>query len=787
MRNPLLFASLSVLPAASAAAQQAPDTFLPLATLEIDGGVAEIVAATADENTLVYTDSDAGALGIVDVTNPATPAIIAQVPLNGEPTSVSIVDQYAFANVWVDKPSEGAAPPAFLPGEMVVVDISNPASPVVVGTVAIGYHPDSIQVAKYGDQYVAVIAIENEPVVVENGVVTGDDEPGDPNDISPNGFVQVIDVDVVTPANSTVVDVQIPAADLTAAGCLYPNDVQPEFVDIHGTTVAVSLQENNGIAIIELAPAGPSLTRAFSLGTVSDRPADITEEDAIDFDSLYPATVIANGDESTDPSGNIVPAGTRCPDAISFSPSGDVIYSADEGEFNYTGGRGWSAWDLNGNFLWDDGGALEAHAVARGHYPEGRSENKGIEMEGITTVNFGGNRFAIVLSERGSFAAIYRLRDEAAPLFVQIVPTGIEPEGVVALPSKNVFLTSDEESGTLSFFQGFAGRADLDEDKPALISGGVDEPWAAISGMAALPNNDDALLFVPNNALPTSIFRIDLNDGVGRVTNLGDVTIGGVGQRYDGEGLAIDTSIMAPANPAVWIASEGNASDRPNLLVQIDNTGEVVREIQLPVNIDAAADPSLSGNAQGGANGEMIRSNGFEGVCLSDDGRYLFAVIQRDFAGEFTSPKYARIARYDLEQLVNNPSLQVGLRAGGDWEFFFYQLDSDDGSNWAGLSEIINLGGDSFAVIERDKGIGAGSQLKKIYEFDLSGLTGDSDGLPGADDTVSKTLLFDIRDAFSPLEKVEGLALTEDGDLWVGLDNDGGEVESRLINLGDLP
>ncbi len=466
MRFILLFASLCALPVAPAAAQQAPDTFLPLTTLEIDGGVAEIVAVSADDNTLVYSDSSAGELGIVDVSNPAAPSIVAHVAVNGEPTSVAIVDHYAFANVWVDKPEEGQAPPAFLPGELVVVDIANPAAPIVIGTVPIGYHPDSIKVVKRGNRYIAVVAIENEPVVVENGVVTGDDEPGDPNDISPNGFVQVIELDVLTPGNSTVVDVQIPAADLTAAGCMYPNDVQPEFVDIHGNTVVVSLQENNGMAIIELAPSGPVLSRVFSTGTVGNRRADLAEEDAIDFNAVYPATVIANGDESVDPSGNVIPAGSRCPDAITFSPSGNVIYSADEGEFNYTGGRGWSAWDLNGNFLWDDGGALEAHAVARGHYPEARSANKGIEVEGVTTVNFSGHRFAIALSECGSFAAIYRLLDEAAPLFIQIVPTGISPEGVVALPSKNVFVTADEVSGTLSFFQGYAGQRSADEHLP---------------------------------------------------------------------------------------------------------------------------------------------------------------------------------------------------------------------------------------------------------------------------------------------------------------------------------
>lgn len=766
------------------AAPQNPDTFIPLSTFEISGGIAEIVDVTPDDNTLVYSDAGSGAIGLIDVTDPANPTALATVPVNGEPTSVSVVDHYAFANVWVDKPEEDEAPPAFLPAELVVIDIANPAAPVVVGSVAIGYHPDSLKVKKYGNRYVAVVAIENEPVVVENGVVTGDDEPGDPNDISPAGYIQIIDIDVVTPANSSVVDIHIPAIDLQFAGCLYPNDPQPEFVDIHGTTAAISLQENNGIAIVDIQTQ--TLTRVFSTVAVADRAADIFEEDEINFGNTYPGDVIAMGMQSEDPSGNIVPAGVRCPDAIAFSPSGEVLYTADEGEFNFTGGRGWSAWNVNtGAFLWDDGGALEAHAVARGHYPEGRSANKGVEMEGIAQLTFGGRNFVIVTSERGSFAAVYRISNEKKPRFLQLLPTGISPEGVVGLISKNVFVTSEEVSGTLTFFQGVPGKPTLNPDQPVLISSGVHEPWAAISGMTARPGSN-AFLFVPDNALPTDIFQVNLGSGIARVDNLGDVTLDGQQARYDGEGICIDTSIIAPSNQGVWIASEGDADEMPNLLVQIDNTGAVLMEIQLPASIDEAANAALPGTAQGGANGEMIRSNGFEGVCLSSDGRYLYAAIQRDFAGEFSSPKYARIARYDLRQTIANPGLFDGLRAGGDWEFFFYQLDSDDSSNWAGLSEIINLGGDQFAVIERDKGIGAESQLKKIYEFNLAGLTADTDGLPDASDTIVKTELFDIRDAFSPLEKVEGLALIG-GNLWVGLDNDGGEVEPRVINLGPLP
>ena len=52
--------------------------------------------------------------------------------------------------------------------------------------------------------------------------------------------------------------------------------------------------------------------------------------------------------------------------------------------------------------------------------------------------------------------------------------------------------------------------------------------------------------------------------------------------------------------------------------------------------------------------------------------------------------------------------------------------------------------------------------------------------------TVSKRLLKNVQPQFTPYEKVEGLAVTARGDLWVVLDNDGGEVESRLVRYSQL-
>ncbi len=783
---PSLF-SLALAASPALAQGPTPDGFIPLSSYGVPNGSAEIVAVSEDGMILAYSDFAQGAVGFVDITNPAAPALLAEVFLPGQPTSVAIAGNYAIAAVQFELPEEGELPPAFLPGRLYVINILNPAVPVVAGYADIGWQPDSVKLTVVNGAIVAVVAIENQPVVLDgNGLVMDEEGPGSPTDASPAGLIQVIQVNVNFPPSSIVVNLNLPQADLAAAGLLYPTDPQPEFVDIFGSTVAVTLQENNGVALVDIKdPNNPVLTRVFSSGIASSRYTDLDEDEAIDLNDLYPDTVGIFYDRPKDAAGTELSGGLRMSDAIAFSADGSVLYTADEGELNFTGGRGFSAWDLNGNPVWDDAGKAERYAVRMGQYPDARSANKGIEMEGVEVATFGAKDFAFVLSERGSFMLVVDVTAPAAPKILQLLPTGSSPEGVVAIPARGLVVTADEVSNTLSIFSAYVGPSPVSPAQPVLYSASPSEPWSAFSGFAARPGGQE-LLAVPDNALPTALYRIKIGGQFAQVVKAADVTVNGVQARYDCEGVALDRSILAPANPGGWLASEGNGSSIPNLLVQVDGSGAVLREIQLPFGVDAAADPNLPGNAQGGAGGQKIRSNGFEGMCLSDDGRYLLAAIQRDFANEFGSPKYTRIARYDLDQLVQNPGLQVGLRAGGDWEFFFYELDSADTANWDGLSEIVNLGGDRFALIERDKGIGTGSTLKKIYEVSLAGLVGDTDGIPDASDTVGKTLLADVLAQFFPYEKIESLAVTPQGDLWIGMDNDGGTVENRVVNLGPI-
>lgn len=616
-----------------------------------------------------------------------------------------------------------------------------------MGERTIGEGPDSVAVTRIAGQLVAVIAIENEGTLGK-------------------GYVEVVRLNLADFANSPSATVTFnDESALAAAGLLAVTDPQPEFVSIRGTKVAITLQENKGIAIIDISnPAAPTLDELFSAGVIADRPADLRDDARISFTDTYPADKLAS----------VPAAGARIPDAVAWSDDGSTLFTADEGEANFTGGRGWSAHAPGGAVLFDDGGELEATAVQFGQYPDGRSDAKGIEAESMVIDQYGSREFMFVGSERGAFVAVYRLDGGNHPRFVQLLSTGQAPEGLLTIPSRGLFVTAnegDDADGTISIFEGVPGGWDPSGDRPRIFSSGVDEAWGALSGLASSLHNPNVLYAVPDNALPTSIYSIHVGDSFARIRDRMPVTRAGTPVQFDLEGIAVDTSIVRPnKNAGFWLASEGNASATRNTLIQVDGNGEILREVFLPADVDRP--------------GGRVTSNGFEGVTISSNGQYLLVAVQRPYSGETVAGTglpilHTRIARYDLEL--------------GKWEAFFYPLESS--SFTIGLSEIVLAGTwngqDVYAVIERDNQLAANGQIKRVYTFTLEGLAPEdiatavsATSIVGS--TVSKHLLQDVQLQFTPYEKVEGLAVTWGGDLWVVLDNDGGEFESRLVRYRKL-
>ena len=722
---------------------------------------AEIVAASADGNTLIYTDSPQNQVGFVSIDSIEKPAGLGTLKLSGEPTSVAVAGRYALVAV------NTAEDYINVSGELAVVDITNRS---IVKTINLGGQPDSIAVSP--DAQFAAIAIEN-----ERNEDLGSGEPPQ----APAGGLIVISLDGKPDTWKSN------HIDMTGLADLYPEDPEPEYVDINADNIAVvTLQENNHIALVDLQKA--TVIADFSAGTVSLEKIDASES--------KPAE-IAQRESLAD-----IP---REPDGVSWI-SDTYFVTADEGDL-HGGSRGYTVFNKSGEVVYSSGNTLE-HLTARfGHYPDKRSENKGNEPENVDYGLYGDNPLMIVASERSSLLFVYDVSEPENPRYLQTLPAGVAPEGILTLPSRNLLVAASEKDerkdkmrSVLNIYQYGAGQADYpliesaDED-------GTPISWGALSGLAVDPGDDSVFYSVPDSFYGKSrIFSIDRKSVPAKITSQkyisdsndilaglkvasvedASIKIGAEPRRdvfdsldlnaliNDDKTVNLDLEGVATASDGgFWLVSEGKGTvgdygnpekkkkGRPvesgNLLLKTDNSGVINYAVTLPEDIAAS----------------QLRF-GFEGVTESDGKVYV--AFQRAWNND------------------ENPRIGIHDPATGDWQFLYYPLDQTESNagGWVGLSDITALGDDSFMVIERDNQGGPDAAIKRLYTFSVKGLT--------AGDTVAKTLAVDLMPTLAEngaviAEKVEGLAVTSDGNIYIVNDNDGvddSNGETRLLNPGTL-
>jgi hypothetical protein len=178
---------------------------------------------------------------------------------------------------------------------------------------------------------------------------------------------------------------------------------------------------------------------------------------------------------------------------------------------------------------------------------------------------------------------------------------------------------------------------------------------------------------------------------------------------------------------------------------------------------------------------------GFEGVAVVEDMTGPVALVvafQRAWADAGDPSDRARIGRYDL--------------ASGAWTFAYYPLEAPTSPNggWVGLSELTWLGGDDFAVLERDDQGGPDATIKHIARFSVAGVTFQDEAQAGSFPVLTKALVsdlladgaYDYTGGLVP-EKLEGMAVLADGTVLVVNDNDGvddNNGETRLLQLDRL-
>ena len=139
---------------------------------------------------------------------------------------------------------------------------------------------------------------------------------------------------------------------------------------------------------------------------------------------------------------------------------GDLDGDGDYDQIHVFGGRSFSILDENGNQVFDSGNDLEARLLAA--FPalidDGRSDNKGVEPEGVTVLELGDRTLAFIGFERSldSVIAIYDVTNPTAATFVDLIVDADSDavEGLTAYEfgGRYFLATANEGSGTTSLF-----------------------------------------------------------------------------------------------------------------------------------------------------------------------------------------------------------------------------------------------------------------------------------------------------------------------------------------------
>jgi hypothetical protein len=507
--------------------------------------------------------------------------------------------------------------------------------------------------------------------------------------------------------------------DLTGLASIAGTDPEPEFVDINGAgETVISLQENNAMAVVDYKG---NVISAFSAGSVNLANIDATDErGALLFNERQIGV-------------------KREPDAVKWLDNAHFA-TANEGDYN-GGSRGWTIFHKSGEIVYESGVSFEHAVIEIGHYPDKRSDSKGVEPESILSATFGGTPMVFVGAERASVVGVYDVTEPTAPVLKQLLPSGIGPEGYVAIPNRNLLVSANEvdliEDGGVRSHVMLYEYQDAPAMYPTLTSKGASEliGWGAISGMVAA---EDGFIYAVNDSFygyqPT-IFKIDPSTTPARIVEAIGVTRGGrPAQKLDLEGITTD------GNGGFYLASEGRTGRLiPHAIYHVNGEGEIQKEIPFPAELMA-----------------VERRHASEGITRIGD--TLWIAIQREWNDD---PKnHVKLISYSIES--------------GDWGVVHYPK-AEPQTGWVGLSEITAFG-DSVYVIERDNQIGANAKIKMVYRIPARDL--NPVALGQTPPVVSKEAVRDLIPDLAKyrgyiVDKVEGLAITQSGELFISTDNDG--------------
>ncbi len=463
LRHALALVSLFALPAAAALAQSAPELALigRYETGLFDESAAEIAAYDQATERVFFVNALDNAVVALDVSDPTLPTeafTISLAAFGNEANSVAVKNGLVAVAVEADPKTD--------PGR--VAFFTTGGTPL--GSVTVGALPDGIAFTPDGRTL----------------VVANEGEPNDAYAVDPEGSVSLVDVRSRRVVTLGFADFNAggPRADelpegvrIYGPGASVAEDLEPEFVAVSpdGETAFVTLQENNAVAVVDIASR--RIAEIFALGTkdhaAPENPLDASNRDGGINIQNWPVMgfyqpdgadtftaggqtflVTANEGDARDYDafseevrvGDLVLDPAAFPNAATLqeeenlgrlrvtSANGDLD---DDGRyealFSY-GARSFSIWTPDGALVYDSADDFEQITAAllpdefnsdndeNGSF-DSRSDDKGPEPEGVVTGTVGGRVYAFVGLERIGGVMVYDVTDPLAPTFVDYTNT----------------------------------------------------------------------------------------------------------------------------------------------------------------------------------------------------------------------------------------------------------------------------------------------------------------------------------------------------------------------------
>ncbi len=531
------------------------------ATGLFDEGAAEIVAYDAATQRLFVVSAAAAEVLVLDASDPSALALaftIDGTPYGAGVNSVAVADGVVAVAVEAD--------PQTAPGVVALFDTDGG----FVAAVPVGALPDALAFSPDGQTL----------------VVANEGEPSDDYLVDPEGSISIIDLSG-GPAAATARTVDFrafnrggsrateidPQIRIFGPGASVAQDLEPEFavVSPDGTTAYVSIQENNALAIVDLATGTVDLValgyknhalagNALDPSNRDDGIAISTwpvygmyqpdgiaateiggatyvftanEGDARDYDGF--SEEVRVGDLDLDP--EAIPDGPFLADDARLGrlrvtdTRGDVDGDGDFEALYAYGARSFSIHAADGARVWDSGDDIErqiAGLVADGTLPpdafnatndendsfDSRSDDKGPEPEGVVVGEVDGRTFAFVGLERISAVIVYDVSDPLAPTTAGfLINRDFSVDAQLADGSTNPAVGDLGPEGLV-----FIPAADSPTGRPLLVTSNEVSGTVTVWGLgmggtnrAALPDAADALLtLAPARPNPARAPRIAL-------------------------------------------------------------------------------------------------------------------------------------------------------------------------------------------------------------------------------------------------------------------------------------